>query len=184
VFVSLGQQANIQGRIIGTNLVGGQTTFNGMVGTLVNRIFDYTVGATGLTEAATAKEGLDIETVLVPGLDHTHYFPGAQLVGLKMVAERSSGRILGVQVVGPGDGAKRLDVAAAAITMGATVEDLTQFNLGYSPPYTKDKGLRNRVFEFPDVAPTGLIQPAAFTRGTAPGTSSGPTPYWSDPGRD
>jgi NADPH-dependent 2,4-dienoyl-CoA reductase/sulfur reductase-like enzyme/rhodanese-related sulfurtransferase len=136
VFVSSGQQANIQGRIIGTNLAGGQTTFQGMVGTLINRIFDYTVGATGLTEAAARNEGLDLETVLVPGLDHTHYFPGAQFVGLKMVAEKSSGRVLGVQVVGPGDGAKRLDVAAAAITMGATVEDLTQFNLGYSPPYS------------------------------------------------
>lgn len=136
VFVSSGQQANIQGRIIGTNLIGGQATFQGTVGTLVNRIFDYTVGATGLTEAMAHKEGLEVETVLAPGLDHTHYFPGAQFVGLKMVAEKSSGRVLGVQVVGPGDGAKRLDVAAAAITMGAVVEDLTQFNLGYSPPYS------------------------------------------------
>jgi NADPH-dependent 2,4-dienoyl-CoA reductase/sulfur reductase-like enzyme/rhodanese-related sulfurtransferase len=136
VFVSSGQLANIQGRIIGTNLAGGQATYQGMVGTTVNKIFEYTVGATGLTEAAALKEGLDVETVLAPGLDHAHYLPDALFVGLKMVAEKGSGRLLGVQVAGPGDGAKRLDVAAAALTLGATVEAMTQFNLGYSPPYS------------------------------------------------
>ncbi len=136
VVVSSGQQANIQGRIIGTNVTGGQAVYQGMVGTVVNKIFDYTVGATGLTAEVARKEGLEVETVLAPGLDHAHYLPDAQFVGLKMVAEKGSGRLLGVQVVGPGDGAKRLDVAAAALTLGATVEALTQFNLGYSPPYS------------------------------------------------
>lgn len=136
VFVSSGQTANIQGRIIGTNLVGGQVAYQGMVGTGVAKVFDFTAGNTGLTETMAKKEGLDVITALAPGLDHSHYFPDAKFVGLKMIAERSSNRLLGVQVVGPGDAAKRLDVAAAAITMGATVTDLTQFNLGYAPPYS------------------------------------------------
>ena len=136
VVVSSGQQANIQGRIIGTNLTGGHTVYQGMVGTAVARVFDYTVGATGLSEAAAKQAGFEVATVLVPGLDHAHYLPDAQFVGLKMVADQATGMVLGVQVVGPGDGAKRLDVAAAAITMGATVDDFTQFNLGYSPPYS------------------------------------------------
>jgi len=136
VVVSSGQQANIQGRIIGTNLTGGHMVYRGMVGTAVARVFDYTVGATGLSETAAKQAGFEVATVLVPGLDHAHYLPDAQFVGLKMVADRATGRVLGVQVVGPGDGAKRLDVAAAAITLGATVEDFTQFNLGYSPPYS------------------------------------------------
>jgi NADPH-dependent 2,4-dienoyl-CoA reductase/sulfur reductase-like enzyme/rhodanese-related sulfurtransferase len=134
--VSSGQLANVQGRIIGTNLTGGRAVYQGMVGTAVAKIFDYTVGATGLTEAAARRAGFEVVTVLAPGLDHAHYLPDALLVGLKMVADRATGRVLGVQVVGPGDGAKRLDVAAAAITLGATVEDFTQFNLGYSPPYS------------------------------------------------
>jgi NADPH-dependent 2,4-dienoyl-CoA reductase/sulfur reductase-like enzyme/rhodanese-related sulfurtransferase len=136
VAVSSGQQANIQGRIIGTNLAGGHAIYQGMIGTAVAKVFDYTVGATGLSEAAAKEAGLAVETVLVPGLDHAHYLPDALFVGLKMVADKATGRVLGVQVVGPGDGAKRLDVAAAAITLGATVEDFTQFNLGYSPPYS------------------------------------------------
>jgi NADPH-dependent 2,4-dienoyl-CoA reductase/sulfur reductase-like enzyme/rhodanese-related sulfurtransferase len=136
VVVSSGQQANIQGRIIGTNLTGGHMVYRGMIGTAVAKVFDYTVGATGLSEAAAKDAGFTVETVLVPGLDHAHYLPDALFVGLKMVADKATGRVLGVQVVGPGDGAKRLDVAAAAISLGATVEDFTQFNLGYSPPYS------------------------------------------------
>jgi NADPH-dependent 2,4-dienoyl-CoA reductase/sulfur reductase-like enzyme/rhodanese-related sulfurtransferase len=136
VLVSSGQLANIQGRIIGTNLTGGHLVYQGMVGTVVAKVFNYTVGATGLSETAARQAGFEVETVLVPGLDHAHYLPDALIVGLKMVADKATGKVLGVQVVGPGDGAKRLDVAAAAITLGATVADLSQFNLGYSPPYS------------------------------------------------
>jgi rhodanese-related sulfurtransferase len=136
VFVSSGELANVHGRIIGTNVTGGQARYQGMVGTFVTKVFDYTVGATGLTEAAARREGRTaLVTGLVPALDHAHYYPGAKFVGLKMVAEAPGGRLLGVQVVGPGDGAKRLDVAAAALTLEADLQTITQFNLGYSPPY-------------------------------------------------
>jgi NADPH-dependent 2,4-dienoyl-CoA reductase/sulfur reductase-like enzyme/rhodanese-related sulfurtransferase len=136
LFVSSGQSANIQGRVIGTNLVGGQATYQGMVGTVVARVFAYTAGATGLTEAAAKREGYDVVTGLVPGPDYAHYIPESAFVGLKMVVERGTGRVLGVQVLGPGDCAKRLDVSAAAITMGATVDDMAQFNLAYAPPFS------------------------------------------------
>jgi len=136
VFVSSGQIANIHGRIIGTNITGGRVTYQGMVGTGVAKVFDYTVGCAGLTETMARKEGFEVVTALAPSLDHAHYYPEAKFVGVKMVAERGSGRILGVQVVGPGDAAKRLDAAATAITLGGTVFDLTQLNLGYSPPYS------------------------------------------------
>jgi NADPH-dependent 2,4-dienoyl-CoA reductase/sulfur reductase-like enzyme/rhodanese-related sulfurtransferase len=136
VMVSSGQLANIQGRIIGTNITGGHMVYQGMVGTAVAKVFDYTVGATGLSETAAKQAGFEVTSILAPGLDHAHYLPDALFVGLKMVADRVTGRVLGVQVVGPGNGAKRLDVAAAAITLGATVQDFTQFNLGYSPPYS------------------------------------------------
>jgi NADPH-dependent 2,4-dienoyl-CoA reductase/sulfur reductase-like enzyme len=61
--MSSGQQANIQGRIIGTNLVGGHLVYQGMVGTVVAKVFDYTVGAMGLSEAAARRAGFEVETV-------------------------------------------------------------------------------------------------------------------------
>ncbi|MEJ2672867.1 MAG: FAD-dependent oxidoreductase, partial [Deltaproteobacteria bacterium] len=124
VFVSSGQLANIQGRIIGTNLTGGQAVYQGTVGTTIARVFEFTAGGAGLTEAAARQKGFDVVTGLIPGPDHAHYLAQSMFVGLKMVVDRATGRVLGVQVVGPGDCAKRLDVAAAAITMGATVDDL------------------------------------------------------------
>ncbi|WP_449243869.1 FAD-dependent oxidoreductase [Desulfobacca acetoxidans] len=136
VFISSGQIANVHGRIIGTNITGGKVAYQGMVGTGVAKVFEFTAGCTGLTEAVARKEGYDVITTLAPSPDHAHYYPGSKFVGLKMIADRSSGRVLGVQVVGPGDAAKRLDAAATAITMGATVSDLTQLNLGYAPPYS------------------------------------------------
>jgi len=158
VFVSSGQLANVQGRVIGTNVVGGQEVYRGMVGTFVAKVFDYTVGATGLTEAAARREGLEVVTALVPGLDHAHYYPEARFVGLKMVAEKESGRLLGVQVAGPGDGAKRLDAAATALTLGATVKDLSQLNLGYSPPYSVAIDLLVNAAQVMDNKLTGVAQ--------------------------
>jgi NADPH-dependent 2,4-dienoyl-CoA reductase/sulfur reductase-like enzyme/rhodanese-related sulfurtransferase len=136
VYVSSGQMANVHGRIIGTNITGGRAVFQGMVGTAVARFFGYTVGCTGLTESVAACEGHEVVTALAPGLDKAHYYPGAKFMGVKIVADRPTGRLLGVQIVGPGDGAKRLDVAATALTMCATVENLVQLNLGYSPPFS------------------------------------------------
>jgi NADPH-dependent 2,4-dienoyl-CoA reductase/sulfur reductase-like enzyme/rhodanese-related sulfurtransferase len=159
VFVSSGQQANVHGRIIGTNVVGGRAVYHGMVGTAVAKVFDYTVGLTGISEAAARREGVsDLVTALVPGLDHAHYFPGAKPVGLKMVAESPTGRLLGVQVVGPGDGAKRLDVAAAALTLGASVESLTQLNLGFSPPYSEAIDLLVNAAQVVENKLTGIAQ--------------------------
>ncbi len=158
VFVSSGQLANIQGRIIGTNITGGKVAYRGTVGTGVAKVFDYTVGCTGLTETVAKNEGLEVVTALAPGLDHAHYYPGAAFVGLKMVAERSSGRLLGVQVVGPGDAAKRLDVAATAITYGATVSDLSQLNLGYAPPYSVAVDLLVQAAQVMDNKLTGVAQ--------------------------
>jgi NADPH-dependent 2,4-dienoyl-CoA reductase/sulfur reductase-like enzyme/rhodanese-related sulfurtransferase len=135
VVVSSGQLANIHGRIIGTNVTGGRATFKGTVGTVIARVLECTVGATGLTEAQARREGLEVATALVPGFDRAHYYPGAEVVGLKMVVEAPTRRLLGLQVVGPGDGAKRLDIAATALHCQATVDDLVQLNLGYAPPY-------------------------------------------------
>jgi rhodanese-related sulfurtransferase len=38
--------------------------------------------------------------------------------------------------LGPGESVKRIDVAATAISFGATVEDMAHVDLGYAPPYS------------------------------------------------
>jgi NADPH-dependent 2,4-dienoyl-CoA reductase/sulfur reductase-like enzyme/rhodanese-related sulfurtransferase len=124
--VPMGSTANKHGRVIGTNIVGGKDTFPGVVGTGIVKVFDLNAGRTGLNEAQAKEAGYDIVTSIVPSEEHATYYPGAKDILVKLVAEKASGRLLGGQVIGAGDAAKRIDVLATAIT---------NFDLAYAPPY-------------------------------------------------
>jgi len=133
--VPMGSTANKHGRVIGTNITGGSDIFPGVLGTAVVKVFDLNVGRTGLSEAQARDAGYDIVTSLIPNFDHATYYPGARDILLKLVAEKSSGQLLGGQAVGTGDTSKRIDVLAAALTFGARVDDMANIDLSYAPPY-------------------------------------------------
>lgn len=132
----MGSAANKQGRVIGDNVTGGQTVYPGATGTAVLKVFDYNVGKTGLSEREARENGYEVVTSLVPGSDRPHFYPENRLLLLKMVAEARTGRLLGLQAVGPGDAVKRIDVFASALFFRGTVEDLRNVDLAYSPPYS------------------------------------------------
>lgn len=137
VYLPLGTTANKHGRIIGSNLCGGSETMPGLLGTALLKVFDYTVGRSGLTGEAARREGLEVVEATVPAPDRAHYYGGARNFALKLVAEREGGRLVGVQLVGPGEVARRLDTAVAAMSLGATARELAHMDLGYSPPYAQ-----------------------------------------------
>ncbi len=134
-YVPLGSTANKHGRIIGDNLAGIESRFEGILGTCVFKAFDYTVARTGLTEVQAREAGLTTRTSLVPGPDRAHYYPGSQPILVKLIADASSGRLLGAQVVGAGECAKRIDVLATAMHFKGTIDDVASLDLGYAPPY-------------------------------------------------
>ena len=136
VHIPLGSTANKQGRIAGINAAGGEAAFAGVIGTSILRVFNINAGKTGLNEVEARANGFDIETVLSPSHDKAHFFPGAKPIVLKLIAERKTGRILGLQAAGEGAVDKRLDAAATAITFHATAEQLSQLDLAYAPPYS------------------------------------------------
>ena len=136
VHIPLGSTANKQGRVAGINAAGGEATFYGVIGTSILRVFNINAGKTGLSETEARANGFDIETVLSPAHDKAHFFPGAKPIVLKLIAEKASGRLLGLQAVGEGAVDKRLDAAATAITFHATAEQLSQIDLAYAPPYS------------------------------------------------
>ncbi len=136
VYVPLGSTANKHGRVIGTNVTGGDDTFPGILGTGIVKVFDFNVGKTGLTEAQARDDGLEPVTALVSGDDAAGFYPGAEPFMLKLVTEAMAGRLLGAQVVGPGDVSKRVDVIATALSLGATVRELSSLDLAYAPPYS------------------------------------------------
>jgi len=136
VFVPLGSTANKHGRIIANNIMGYKERFKGVLGTGVVKIFDYNVGKTGLTESQAREAGFDAVTALCPATDNAHYYPTHQPVLLKLIADRKTKKILGLQAVGLGETVKRVDVVATALTFGATIDDLPALDLGYAPPYS------------------------------------------------
>ena len=136
VHIPMGSTANKQGRVAGINAAGGEATFAGVIGTSIIRVFNVNAGKTGLTETEARANGYDVETVLSPAPDKAHFFPSARPIVLKLVAERQSGRLLGLQAAGEGAVDKRLDAAATAITFKATAEQLSQVDLAYAPPYS------------------------------------------------
>jgi NADPH-dependent 2,4-dienoyl-CoA reductase/sulfur reductase-like enzyme/rhodanese-related sulfurtransferase len=136
VHIPLGSTANKQGRVAGINAAGGEASFAGVIGTSILRVFSINAGKTGLSEVEARAHGFAIEVVLSPAHDKAHFFPGAKPIVLKLIAEKPSGRLLGLQAVGEGAVDKRLDAAATAITFGATAEQLSQVDLAYAPPYS------------------------------------------------
>ena len=135
-YVPLGSTANKQGRCVAVNVCGGDDVFPGVLGTTLCKVFDYCVARTGLTEAAARRLGKNVVTVLCPGPDRAHYMPAARMLMLKLVVEAGTGKLLGVQAIGPGAADKRIDVAAMALTAGMTVHQLANADLGYAPPYS------------------------------------------------
>ncbi|WP_073950045.1 FAD-dependent oxidoreductase [Streptomyces kebangsaanensis] len=134
--IPLGTHANKHGQVIGTNAGGGYATFPGVVGTAVSKVCDLEIGRTGLRERDADRVGLRFETVTVESTSRAGYYPGASLMTVKMLAERRTGRLLGVQIVGREGAAKRVDIAAVALTAGLTVEQMTALDLGYAPPFS------------------------------------------------
>ena len=135
-FVPLGSTANKQGRVAAINICGGQDSFPGVLGSSVCKVFDFCVARTGLTEADARRQEFDVESVLTPAPDKAHYMPTAKTLMLKLVVDRQNRRLLGAQAIGPGDGSKRIDVAAVAISAGMTVDQLAKADLCYAPPYS------------------------------------------------
>jgi NADPH-dependent 2,4-dienoyl-CoA reductase/sulfur reductase-like enzyme len=134
VAIALGTHANKQGRVAGLNAGGGYGAFPGVIGTAITKICDYEIGRTGLSEQEATDAGFAFESAKIEGTTRAGYYPGAEPITVKVIAERGTGRILGSQVVGKEGAAKRIDVMATAIWNEMTADGFGQIDLGYAPP--------------------------------------------------
>jgi NADPH-dependent 2,4-dienoyl-CoA reductase/sulfur reductase-like enzyme/rhodanese-related sulfurtransferase len=136
-YVPLGSTANKQGRVAAINICGGNEEFPGITSTIVCKMFDYTVARAGLTEKQAIARGHDVAVSLTPGLDRAHFMPRARFIVIKLIADAETENVLGLQVVGPGEAAKRVDVAVTAMTAGMKVERISKLDLCYAPSYSE-----------------------------------------------
>jgi len=135
-YLPLGTTAHKQGRVAGANAVGGRATFAGSVGTQVVKVFDLVVARTGLLPGEAAAAGFDPMTTQSTADDHKAYYPGAQPLTIRITGDRTTGRLLGAQLVGRlgSEVAKRVDTYATSIFHGMTVEEIADLDLSYTPP--------------------------------------------------
>lgn len=134
--IALGTHANKHGQVIGSNVGGSYATFPGVVGTAVSKVCDLEIARTGLREKEARSAGLQFTSVTIESTSRAGYYPGAAVMTVKMLAERLTGRLLGVQIVGREGAAKRVDIAAVALTTRMTVDQMTALDLGYAPPFS------------------------------------------------
>lgn len=137
--IALAGPANKQGRIAADNICGIASEFRGSQGSSVMKLFGKTVAATGLTQEAASVAGIECESAILSPANHATYYPGSSSIVLKVVFDRSDGRILGAQAIGCEGVEKRIDVIATAIRGRMTVYDLTELELCYAPPYSSAK---------------------------------------------
>ncbi len=134
-YIPLGTTANKQGRIAGSNIAGGDEIFHGIVGTAVVKVFDLEVARTGLSEREAADNGLDFFAVSIDAPSRAHYMPTHPPIHVKLIVEKGTGRLLGGQMVGEEAVSKRIDVLAAALHAGWTVDELSRLDMSYAPPF-------------------------------------------------
>lgn len=137
--ISLAGPANKQARVAADNICGIESSYKGSAASSVIKLFDMTVASTGLTEKDAKAAGYDCESVVLSPASHAGYYPGAKIMTMKVMFEKSTQKLLGAQIVGREGTDKRIDVLATAICLGATTDKLKDLDLAYAPPYSSAK---------------------------------------------
>ena len=133
----MGDAANLQGRVAAQNIVlGNVEEYEGIVGTGICKVFDFTAGSTGLSTKAANAEGFENVLTAIHAAPDKPGFMGANPVIIKLLAEKTTGKLLGMQIVGTGDAAKRLAMAAVAIQGHMGISQLVNLDLPYAPPFS------------------------------------------------
>jgi NADPH-dependent 2,4-dienoyl-CoA reductase/sulfur reductase-like enzyme len=134
-WIPLGPAANKQGKVAGDNAAGRRATFAGVVGTAVVKVFDLEVARTGLSLQEALAAGFTAKKVSTTASSRAGYYPGAHPITLVLIFDQATHRLLGAQMVGREGVAKRIDVFATALHARMTLEEMSQLDLSYAPPF-------------------------------------------------
>ena len=132
--IQLGTNAVRQGKVAGINAAGGYSTFPGVICTAMSKIFNFEIGAAGLTEKQAQEIGFKTVSGTITGTTRAEYFPGRKEIRVKIVAEPYMGRVMGAQIVGGEDVGQRVNMLSVVIQSGMTVRQLMNIDTGYAPP--------------------------------------------------
>ncbi len=160
--IALAGPANRQARIIADNIMGMDRTYKGSQGTSIIQIFDLVAASTGNNERQLKMKGIDHHVYYIHPMSHATYFPGAIQMTAKIITDHA-GKLLGAQVVGYDGVDKFIDVLATVIGMKGTIEDLTELDLAYAPPFSSAKSPANFAGFTAQNDLEGLVKSKTFT---------------------
>ncbi len=169
-YIPMGSHANRQGRVIGTNLAGGDATFPGYVGTWAVKLFTKSFCGAGLTAEAARREGFDAVGVFLEQFNKAHFYPEKTMMALELVVDKKTRRVLGIQgACEAGDSLKaRIDAVAAVLQYSRpTVQDISNLEVSYAPPFAAAMDVVNTVANAADNYLSGrvnFISPIEFMK--------------------
>ena len=145
VAIPLAGPANRQGRIVAGNIVGRNEKYKGSLGTAIVKIFELTAASTGLNERALKQLNIPYEKIYLHPNNHAAYYPGASPISIKALYNKENKKILGAQALGVSGVDKFIDVIATSIKFKATIDDLSELELAYAPPFLSAKSPANML---------------------------------------
>lgn len=147
MLMPLGSLANKQGRVIASNINGGNSHFKGAVGAFCMKVYDIGVSKAGLTSKQARAAGFDPVYSVVSQADHAHFYPSSSIIHMKLIADRRSRKILGVEASGKmGEAVKaRVDTIAVLLGYGIDVDEVCRLETGYAPPFASAMDVINNA---------------------------------------
>ena len=160
-YFPLGSMANRQGRVIGNNAAGGNSKFPGGVGSFVVKLFEGCLCGAGLNLDNALKAGFDAISVQMCQLDRAHFYPDKDLMFLELVVEKGTRKVLGIQGFGANGDATvgRINTVAAILDKGATVDDISNIEVAYSPPFASAMDVINALGNVADNLLSDRLRP-------------------------
>ena len=145
VAIPLAGPANRQGRIVAGNIVGRNEKYKGSLGTAIIKIFELTAASTGLNERTLKQLNIPYEKIYLHPNNHAAYYPGANPISIKALYNKENKQILGAQALGISGVDKFIDAIATSIKFKATIDDLSELELAYAPPFLSAKSPANML---------------------------------------
>ena len=132
----LGSTAVKQGSVAGNNAVSGEKMLFGPVASpWVSVIGEKQIAGTGLSTSLAAWYGIDVVAGKATGLTRARYHPGGTELTVKVLADATTHRIIGAQIIAGEEATGRIDWLTAAAINGMTAEDFAyRSENAYCPP--------------------------------------------------
>lgn len=135
-WVPMGSTANKEGRCAALNIVGNNCLFDGILNSTITRYFDLTISIIGISYKEAIQLGYQPEFAIVTKKDKAGYMPNSGTLTLKLIADKNTHTIIGIQGIGEGDVNQRINTVIPAIISKTKLESFMDLDLPYAPPYS------------------------------------------------